>query len=65
MRFLDLDSNVSTSLTVPCNGATTPFTFAGKLTPGSYRVFVAGSSTSNISTTSVAVVDRLRVPAAP
>lgn len=33
---------------MPCNGATTPFTFSGTVYPGTYKVSVSGGSSTNL-----------------
>ncbi|MBI3185675.1 MAG: hypothetical protein HYZ28_26345 [Myxococcales bacterium] len=53
--------NYDTFIAVPCNGATTPFTFSGQVYPSTYEISVRGGLSSLPSWT-VVIVDRLQIP---
>ena len=61
LDFLDAARGYNLEIPVPCNGATTPFTFDGLVYPGTYEVRVRGHS-SSIPGESYLLVERIAIP---
>ena len=62
VNFDDATNGYHIGIPVPCNGATSPFTFTGSVYPGTYRVSVAGGFSSLPQGSPYAAVSALAVP---